>query len=88
MYFAELSILVMTAMTLSVYDISDLTDEAGVPLTAAKATYSGGTIRYAVMASGFDPHILLHSHPDPFRCSIVPRSGRTKALILALKQDE
>lgn len=61
MYFAELSILVMTAMTLSVYDISEPTDEAGVPLTAAKATYSGGTIRYAVMASGFDPWLTYTS---------------------------
>ena len=47
-HLAEISVLVMSAMLLAVYDISDPRDETGILLTPATATHTGGTIRCAV----------------------------------------
>ncbi|KAI0363948.1 cytochrome P450 [Pilatotrama ljubarskyi] len=69
-HLAEPSVLMVAAMLLSVYDISDpRTAAGGAPITPDSVEYTGGTI----------------SHPEPFRCTFTPRSEKARALILGLQ---
>ncbi|RDX49051.1 cytochrome P450 [Lentinus brumalis] len=66
-HLAEVSVLTLAAMMLSVFDITEPRSKKGLPLHPGNADYTGGTI----------------SHPSPFTCAIAPRSEKAKALILA-----
>ncbi|KAI0351255.1 cytochrome P450 [Trametes cingulata] len=71
-HLAEPSILMVAAMLLSVYHISDpRTADDDVPISPESVEYTGGTI----------------SHPVPFRCTFTPRSEKARALILGLQQE-
>ncbi|KAI0705985.1 cytochrome P450 [Cerioporus squamosus] len=66
-HLAEVSVITLAAMMLSVFNITEPWSKDGIPLHPGNAAYTGGTI----------------SHPNPFTCTITPRSEKAKALILA-----
>ncbi|KAI0776641.1 cytochrome P450 [Trametes elegans] len=66
-HLAEPSVLLVAAMILSVFDITEPRTEAGDTITPDTVEYTGGTI----------------SHPKPYRCTLTPRSDKAEALILA-----
>lgn len=88
MHLAEVSVLTVAAMMLSVFDISEPRNKDGVPLHPGNAEYTGGTIR-CVLRLSLKRKVLSYareiasSHPNPFTCTIAPRSEKAKALILA-----
>ena len=73
------------AMTLAAFNISKAIVN-GQEITP-EVQYTTGTIRYVGSAIALTCGYViidcpLYSHPQPFRCSIKPRSAQAEALIL------